>query len=352
MADPALEARVRACLQRDDDYKAPGKPRCDWDDVEAREKVIDELARDAEAVLSCLEGQTLEAEVEQAAQLIAAVVGQDLERGAEGRFCIARRVAADRIISVVDPEARHGHKTAARGFDGYKGHVSVDPDSEFIVATQVTAGNVADGNAAVDLLAEVLEPTNRVESSEPIEIYGDSAYGTAELIEHIEGAGAEANVKVQGPSGRQGMFSKDDFEIDPQAGMVRCPAGALVQIRVGKDGGGVAFFGAHCPTCPLRSQCTEAKGGRTIQIHPHERTLQRMRDTQKDPKWKERYRSTRPKVERKQAHLMFRRHGGRRSRVRGTERIGQDFALLGAGINLKRLAVLGLHWNGTRWSVA
>jgi hypothetical protein len=41
-------------------------------------------------------------------------------------FRIARRVARDRVISTVDPQARHGHKTAARGFDGYKGHIGLD----------------------------------------------------------------------------------------------------------------------------------------------------------------------------------------------------------------------------------
>jgi hypothetical protein len=63
----------------------------------------------------------------------------------------------DRIISTVDPEARHGHKTSARRFDGYKGHISIDPDSEIIVATEVTAGNVPDGDAAKDLLSELLD---------------------------------------------------------------------------------------------------------------------------------------------------------------------------------------------------
>ena len=60
--------------------------------------------------------------------MLAAVVGQDLDEDADGVFRIARRVAKDRIISTVDPDARHGHKTSARGFDGYKGHVAVDPD--------------------------------------------------------------------------------------------------------------------------------------------------------------------------------------------------------------------------------
>ena len=47
----------------------------------------------------------------------------------DGVFRIARRVAPDRVISTVDPEARHGHKTSARGFDGYKRHIAIDPDS-------------------------------------------------------------------------------------------------------------------------------------------------------------------------------------------------------------------------------
>jgi hypothetical protein len=62
----------------------------------------------------------------QAGALLAAVVGQDLDEGEDGVFRIARRVARDRVISTVDPDARHGHKTSARGFDGYKGHVAVD----------------------------------------------------------------------------------------------------------------------------------------------------------------------------------------------------------------------------------
>ena len=71
--------------------------------------------------------------VGKAATLLASVVGQDLEDDEHGTFRIARRVAKNRIISTVDPDARHGHKTSARGFDGYKGHVAVDPDSELIL---------------------------------------------------------------------------------------------------------------------------------------------------------------------------------------------------------------------------
>jgi len=145
VAPSELQSELRAVFARDDDFTAPGKPSCDWDDAEAREALVDALARDAQAVLACLHDRKLKPKVNEAAQLVATVVGQDLEQGDDGLFRIARRVAKDRVISTVDPEARHGHKTSARGFDGYKGHISIDPDSEIITATEVTAGNVADG---------------------------------------------------------------------------------------------------------------------------------------------------------------------------------------------------------------
>ena len=64
-----------------------------------------------------MDGRELAEKVEEAARLLATVVGQDLEEDDSGTFRIARKVAKDRVISVVDPEARHGHKTQARSFD-------------------------------------------------------------------------------------------------------------------------------------------------------------------------------------------------------------------------------------------
>lgn len=375
--DEPLGAELRASCKRDDDYSAPGKPTCDWDDKAAREALVDELACDAHAILDVLNGRTLPPTTSEAAMLLATVVGQDLEKLDDGTFHIARRVAKDRVISTVDPEARHGHKTAARGFDGYKGHVAIDPDSEIITATAVTAGNVADGVPAEALVhdilgstsaetvastcAEVGESASAVDAAptvtQPVvapavappvvddgraKIYGDASYGTADFVEKIEAAGAEANVKVQAPSARPGFFSKTEFEIDVDANTARCPVGVIVQIGKSADGGGLAHFGTACADCKLRSQCTDSKSGRVVNVHSKEATLQRSRERQRASAWQDDYRATRPKVERKLAHLMFRRHGGRRARMRGRLRIGHDFALLGAAQNLKRMAALGV----------
>jgi hypothetical protein len=364
VADESLATGVRGVLTRDDDYVAAGKPACDWEDKPAREALVDALARDAHAVLGYLDGRELQKDVQEAAKLVATVVGQDLEQTADGTFRIARKVAKDRVISTVDPEARHGHKTSARGFDGYKGHIAIDPDSEMITAAEVTAANVGDGSVAKELLDDVVPvphgdaaenesaANGAVEApaaNEPTEIYGDSSYGSAEVLKHLEDAGVVANVKVQpAVAPGEGMFSQDAFNIDTTAGTARCPQGVLVRLRLNKDGGYLATFGRHCDGCPQRSNCTESATGRTLHIHAEHARLRRARERQRNEEWKSNYRAIRPKVERKLAHLVRHRHGGRRARVRGRERVAQDFVMRCAVVNLKRLAGLGLYSVDTR----
>jgi Transposase DDE domain len=156
VADADLAAVLRGALVSGDDYAGNGKPQIDWDDPAAREELIDSRARDGYALLDLLDGRELAEAVEQAATLLATVLGQDLEQGLDTVFRIARRVAKDRVISTVDPDTRHGHKTSARGFDGYQGHAAVDPDSEIITATTVTPGNAGDADIAGDLIADLL----------------------------------------------------------------------------------------------------------------------------------------------------------------------------------------------------
>ncbi|HYN17808.1 MAG TPA: transposase, partial [Actinomycetes bacterium] len=409
-ADADTEAALRAVIRREDDYAGPGKPVCDYDDATARGVLVDALARDAFACLAALDGRELDAAMAQAGQLVATLVGQDLDEGADGVFRIARRVAPDRVISTVDTGARHGHKTSARGFDGYKGHVAIDPDSEIITATTVTAGNTGDAAAAADLLAQDLPaapdgpddppvgprsadtatsadgpssadtPTSAdgpssaagpsgadgessdvaqggaagdAPTGEPLAVYGDAAYGAGELLETLERAGVEIKTKVQPPVAPGGRFAKDRFTIDLAAGTVTCPAQVSVAIRAAKAGGGTASFGAACADCPLAAQCTSSTAGRSINIGRYEDQLVRARTAQQDPAWRADYRATRPKVERKIGHLMRRRHGGRRARVRGQTKTAADFSLLAAAANLARLGMLKVTSVGAgRWAAA
>jgi hypothetical protein len=349
VADAGLDAELRSVLARDDDYASGGKPSCDWDDRPAREQLVAELAADAFACLAVLDGRDLGVEVIEAAELLATVVGQDLEAGDDGRFRIARKVAKDRVISTVDTQARHGHKTAARGFDGYKGHVAVDPDSEIITDTIDTPGNAGDASVATDLIDDLLDDDERGDDAT---VYGDSAYGTGEFQERLDDKDIASGCRTQPPAPRPGgLFTKDRFDIDLDADTVTCPHDITVSIRRSAHGDGVAYFDDACTACPLREQCTNATGGRSIRVSAHEAALARARARQTDPAWQANYRATRPKVERKLGHLMRRRHGGRRARVRGTPKVDADFNLLAAAANLARLATLGLRSTPTGWAV-
>ena len=373
VADEVLEGELRAVLASGDDYATSAKPQIDWDDAGAREELIDSRARDAFACLLLLESRELSAEVRDAIELLATVVGQDLEPSEEGTYRIARRVAKDRVISTVDPQARHGHKTASRGFDGYKGHVAVDPDSEIITQTAVSAGNASDASVAaglIDDLVETVHPGEPASSSggdagtgsgpepsladedeaERSKVYGDAAYGSGEFLHHLEKEGVDSGCKTQPPSNRGHLFAKSHFQVDLETDTVTCPAELTVPIRRNPAGEGVARFAGACAECPLRAQCTEASGGRSIKVGPHERLLAEARQRQQDPDWVADYRATRPKVERKIGHLMRRRHGGRRARVRGQTKVEADFNLLAAAQNLARLAVLGIQWTTLGWA--
>jgi len=341
-----LEPSLRAVLRRDDDYRTGGKPAADWDDGAAREALVDALAHDGEAVLTALEGEPLPPPLVEATTLLATVLGQDLEDGPDGRIRIARKVAPDRVISTVDPDTRHGHKTEARGFDGYKGHVALDPDAELVTATTVTAGNAGDASVALALLGTEI---SQAAPADPPVVYGDAAYGTGPLLAALGAAGAVSRLKVQPPNAPGGRFSKDAFTVDLAARTVTCPAGRVAPFR------GVvrtyADFGRACTSCPLVTRCTSSPEGRKIEIGPFEVHLAEGRAASRDPAWLADYRATRPKVERKLAHLVRRRHGGRQARVRGTLKVGADFALLAAAVNLARLAVLGLVGSGGTWAV-
>jgi len=384
-ADPELACAVRAGLTRDDDYASLGKPPCDWDDAKAREALVDALVRDAQAVLGALDGREVQGSLAEAGELLGLVAGQDVEQGDDGIFRIARRVARDRLISTVDVEARHGHKSRARTFDGYKSHLGVDPDDELITAVAVTAANTPDREVIDDLLGQsgtgapagntepvCGEPSVATEAvagepaadavaddgsdpvpgpeSEGFEVYGDSAYANGATLDEQAARGHDMRTKVP-PIRNANGYSKDRFSIDLAAGTVTCPAEHTVAIRVGLRYR-VARFGVLCKSCPLRAQCTKDRRGRVISIHPQEAALQRAKARQQDPVWQQDYRANRPIVERKISHFTRRPWGGRKARCRGKERILTDILTRASALNLARLATLGLHHRPDGWAIA
>ena len=374
-ADPQLAAAVREVLTRDDDYATLGKPPCDWDDPKAREALVDALVRDAQAALAVLDDHELPAPLAQAGELLGLVAGQDVEAGEDGVFRIARKVARDRLISTVDVEARHGHKSRARTFDGYKSHLGVDPDDELITAVAVTAANTADRHVIDELLDQPAtgqpdtDTNTDSHTGEPaadpgddsgsgseggvgpkgFEVYGDSAYADGATLNEQAARGHDMRAKIP-PVRNANGYSKDQFTIDLAAGTVTCPARHTVTIGMGARHR-LARFGALCQSCPLRAHCTKARRGRVISIHPHEAALQHAKARQHDPAWQQDYRQHRPIVERKISHFTRRPWGARKARCRGQKRILTDILTRASAINLARLATLGLHHGPAGWAI-
>jgi len=345
-AKSPLAGAVRAVLQRDDDYAKAGKPPCDWDDADAREALVDDLVRDTLAALSVLEGTELPQSCEEAAGLVALVSGQDVEQGDDGVFRIARGVARDRMISTVDTEARHGHKSRNRRFDGYKAHLSIDPDSELIDEVVATPANTPDREAAPVLLGSYDTAEDK-----PV-VLGDSAYADGATRDDLECAGFSLAAKCPPVRNSTGLFTKDRFVVDLDQMTVTCPAANAVAITVIGGVAGRASFKAHCANCPLRASCTTSRRGRTISIHRFEAILQRARQEQADPSWKAAYRADRPIVERKIAHFTRRPWGGRKARTRGLQRVGTDLDTRAGAVNWARLAILGLRRGDDGWAIA
>jgi IS5 family transposase len=320
------------------DYDASGKPVCAWDDPDAKNALLSGLVNDAVSVLTATEGVALDASQVDAVGLLALVAGQDVEPGdSDGTWRIAQRVAPDRIISTVDPEARHMHKSRSEYRDGYKAHIAIEPETGLVTATALTPANAGDGPTGVALLAG---------EASGLQVLADSAYGSGEVRAVLRDARHDQAIKAI-PLRRAvpGGFDRDDFVIDHDARTATCPAGHTVPITTK----GTATFGVRCHDCPLRERCTTAKDGRTLRISDHDIELVEARRAWRDGDFADDYRRWRPMVERSIAWLVARGH--RRVRYRGIDRNQHALATRIAAINLRRLVNLGLTRGPTGWTL-
>lgn len=326
------------------DYAAGGKPACAWDDPAARNELVTALVTDARAILDRLDGADLDEDQAQLVALLALVAGQDVEpdlgRG-EGAWRIARKVAKDRVISTVDPETRHMHKSRSVYRDGYKAHVAVEPDTGIITACDLTPANAGDGPAGVGLLAG---------EAPGLDVLADSAYGSGQVRHDLDTAGHTAVIKpwplARNPRLGPDQFRRGDFTIDYPNRTVTCPEHQTVHITAK----GTATFGVRCRGCPARSRCTTATDGKTFTITEHDQHLATARTDWAAGTGIEDYRQHRPMVERSIAWLVA--NNNRRVRYRGLDRNRLGLSTRAAAINLRRLLNLGLHHRPDGWAMA
>jgi hypothetical protein len=400
------------------DYAKPGKPDIDWDDAEATQALVSDLVNDALAVLGQLCGLDAPKRDDQAADalgLLALVAGQDVEPaedsdGTDGRWRIARRVAPDRVISTVDPEARHTRKSRSVRRDGFRGHLVTEPTTGLITDCELTKASGEDGSDAVvgeQMIArdryhqpaaeepsvdtdrsvpgegpggpdvgaaqpDTTEPTEAGQESSSVaavatvagvgehadddaaaprrglEVYGDSAYGTGEARAKYRQGGHDTVIKPKPlRPAVPGGFTLDDFTIDERVGTVTCPGGHTRTMSPKRT----VTFGAVCVDCPLRARCTTAKDGRSMSIHEHEQLLRAARAQARTPEFQRAY-PTRSMVERVVAWTATSR--GRRIKLRylGVDKNHAWLRTRCAAINLRTLINSRLTRRNGAWALA
>lgn len=331
------------------DYSVPGKPDIAWDDPAAHEDLVTNLVNDALAVLAHLEAVELDGPQSEAVALLALVAGQDVEPaegtdGTDGRWQIARKVAPDRVISTVDPETRHAHKSREKKQDGFKAHIVIEPDTGLVTAAALTkAAGPQNSDAARG--AELLAADTSI-GGQPVEVLGDSAYGSGDMLAAIQAAGHRAIIKPM-PINRAvpGGFTVDDFDVDHDERTIMCPAGQVRSIGAK----GQVGFGVVCSTCPLKERCTTSVAGRKMKIRAHDQIKRAHRAAATDPDFQAVYRQHRPMVERSIAWMT---RDARRVPYRGVVKNNAWWATRAAAINLKRLLNLGLTLENGTWGTA
>jgi len=339
------------------DYSKTGKPDIAWDDAQARAALIHGLVTDALAVLDAVPAPDAEPIEEdstagRAVALLALIAGQNVEwipdvddaGGGGGRWQIARKVAQDRVISTVDPETRHAHKTQHRRQEGFKGHLICEPDTGMITGAKLTQAS-GEGSHDAAVGAELLDADDSMTGTE--QILGDSAYGTGDMLTKLE-ASDHTNAVKPWPIRRNvpDGFTTDDFTVDHDAGTVTCPAGNTVGFTAAKR---AAVFGKLCTDCPLAALCINASQGRIVKLGIHDQLQWAHRKRwATDQPLRADYRRHRPMVERSIAWMT---RGARRLRYVGVRKNDAWWQLRAAAINLRKLTQLGLTTTTTGWAL-
>jgi hypothetical protein len=241
-------------------------------------------------------------------------------------------VADDRLLSVHDPEQRHGRKSKSKRFDGHKAAVVVDTDEQLITAVGVLPGNAQDHERALELVEQTEATTGcAVDAS-----IGDCAYGDGETRQAFHDAGRTLVAKLPAPPDR-GYFPKTAFRIDLETLSCTCPGGQTTRTLLkGKTTTGRFHFPtAVCQACPLRARCVAGRNGRTVDLHPQEALLQAARALQASPAFAA-YRRRRQVVEHRIARLV--QLGIRQARYVGRAKTEFQLLMAAAVANLTLLA--------------
>lgn len=314
--DAETQQALLTALRRTEYTTERAKPAIDWRDAAARATLLTDLVQDAATLLTlCADLDT--PAVREALTQMQRLVAQDVTVTDDGQATIRQGVAKDRQCSVVDPEMRHGRKSASKRFNGYKATVAVEPTSGILTAVDTMEGSAHDGTATPAILAQTQPPV----------LGGDQAYAGPEVRAHALAQGTA----LLTPTPDAPPFHKDHFARDAEAGTVTCPAGHTAKLGAT---GAVKFSSNDCGACPHRGECNPSGKGRTLTFGPHEELQRDLRAAARSDAWED-FLRRRCAVEQTIAHFI--RWAGRKGRYFGTLKTGLQMLVGAIGLNLDRL---------------
>jgi hypothetical protein len=260
---------------------------------------------------------------------LAQVKAQDLEV-VNGKTAIRQGVAPDRLISIEDPEMRHGRKSKSKKFNGYKEHQASWQGTGLILAAAVVAANQPDEEGGILLFADV----ERIGHIVRLDI--DRAYINGPYVDKVETGGGEVLCKPWPIRNSKKLFTKANFKLDLELMTITCPQGEVEPIELGET---VRFDEDACGPCPLREKCTHSANGkgRTVNIAKDELRQKRLRHLQNTKVGRARLRE-RTEVEHTQAHTARRK--GSRARYIGARKNQFDLRRTAATQNLERIQLM------------
>lgn len=330
-----------------------GESEVDWDDKASREAFLTEIIGEGVRLLDLAKqwrsepgrDEKADGRIVQSSALLSRLLWQDVEPTESGGLRIRKGTAEDRIPSAHDPDQRHGRKSHAQTFTGYKASLAVDAETGLVTSVGVIAGNASEGDHAPDLVTETESHTGCAVE----QVLGDTAYGSMEARERLGDREVIAPT-VKPTHGR--TISKADFEISPEEDCVVCPEGQATRqyswVKVVYGGARVrvkrfAFDKAICRACPRSEECIgrdRRRRGRFVQLHPRERALRAAREFERTAHYRARYR-LRVIVEHRIARLV--QLGLRQSRYVGLAKTAFQALMAATVANLTRVMSWASH---------
>lgn len=313
----------------------------DWSDPAVRHAQLQVLVTDSEAALDLAIAQIDEPDVRSLGWLVAKILGDDVEQSPTGESQIREGTAADRLLSLTDPEMRHGRKSASQKFNGHKVSTSMDQASELILDIDDLPAPQGDGQALLPAIQRVEDHVGVIVER----ALGDGAYGSGENRAACAER-PEHPIDLLAPMRRPAdpEVDKSAFRLDVPAQTAICPQGQTVAAsRMKTDPQGrtaftFVFERTVCQACPLFARCVHSQTtGRSVTTSFYEDYLRAARQRQQTDEFKQLYR-LRPRIEGKQAELVA--HGLRDTRYVGKPKRRLQRLWLAAAINLKRLFTL------------